>query len=197
MRTHRILAACCALMLLAAAPLASCQESARPLYQLNARLLNQLKAVSSEERFAAARELHRQGKAIIPLLIERSGECEPVYVGLMNPIVSTLHPEVTGMNCSGIIYAYMVELILARTDLAKGAGGEISWPLGADHHNYIYANGIILTGQDKAPSPKEMAAIQNIYLAWWQGNQGKTIDELRQDWKNRAAPLSGSPYHWK
>jgi len=93
------------------------------------------------------------------------------------------------VNYDGVFDAYIIELILSTAKLSEE-------DIRQNRHN-LFTRNIIIKNVD--PTPLEYAdilSIKMIYNNWWERNKGKSIEALRQDWKNNKRPLSGSKYSW-
>jgi hypothetical protein len=127
------------------------------------------------------------GKDAIPILISKIDVNRKSYSGFFNPLNSNLMSLV---NYDGVYAAYMIEFILSRDKLNET---EINDPMSY----IIYNRDVIIRPKDMRPLEyKDMLAIKNIYVAWWQQNKERPIGELRTEWKRKKRPLSNSIYRW-
>lgn len=92
---------------------------------------------------------------------------------------------------SGVIYAYVVELILGRDTLQDDK--DCTFLLGTG--DYVYGHGLIMRG-DNVIRATELAQVKQLYSRWWEENRNKGLSALRLEWKKFARPLSDSKYHW-
>ena len=168
-------------------------------------LINKLNSRNFEVRSGAILKLHQKGKAAIPLLLDHVGDCEaypPSERGLGFQDVSTAEeiPAERENNCSGLVYAYTIELILAGDKLSINPNhpetGDIR-VMGRHCPFYAYTFGLIVTKEEKALTSLQMVEVKKIYQDWWVKNKDRTIEQLRADWDVGMTPLSGSAYHWR
>ncbi len=159
-------------------------------------LIGTLKSESMMDRQAAFIELHALGKKAIPPLIDAINDDSMTFICLNNPISSTIS-QGSLSNYSGILAAYMIELILARDKLHLGGSGNSVWVFGSDPQNYIYDNGFIARNDGGDLMHRDIKDISEIYRTWWEQNKSRSIEGLRDDWQNNVRPLSGSDYHWE
>jgi hypothetical protein len=139
-------------------------------------------------------ELHKMGKNAIPLLIDGIGCNKRIAAAtLSNPMDSFLSFD---KICSGVINAYLIELILAREEIIQKNFFESPFILGHDQQNYLYLKGFITNRRGKLINKHDMTRIKMILKRWWEKNKDKAIEQLRDDWKNNFRPLSGSGYNW-
>ncbi|HTE00399.1 MAG TPA: hypothetical protein VK668_13995 [Mucilaginibacter sp.] len=121
------------------------------------------------------------GKNVIPYLIDNVDNKRKEYGGNFNPLNSNLYQIA---NFDGVHAAYVVELILSNSANAKA--------------RYVLFNRDIIV-KDAGYLPLEyndMIEIKRLYNNWWILNKEKPIDKLREDWRNKKRPLSGSHYNW-
>ena len=165
-------------------------------------LINKLNSRNFEVRTDAILKLHQKGKAAIPLLLDHVGDCEiypPFEMGFQDHSSSKMILAQSENNCSGLVYAYTIELILAGDTLVKPdppALGDIQ-VRGRHCRFHAYGFGLIVTKEEKALTPLQMVDAKKIYQDWWMKNKDKTIEQLRADWDVKMKPLSGSAYHWR
>ncbi len=163
-----------------------------------ATLIEELKSESLETRRSAIFELHRRGKESIPRLIDEISDDRKVSLFLHNPTSSYIHPG-SMVNFSGVLSAYVIELILARDKLYRDEHSNPHFILGAgknELHNYIYANGIIVRKDGDSLGYFDMITVRRIYEQWWHDHSRETLNQLRDDWSNYDTPLAGSIYSW-
>lgn len=141
--------------------------------------------------YQAIAEIHKGGKESIPLLIDRITDCEkPVPLIFSHP----LNSYIAGIHeCPGFLYAYMVEMILGAEQIDATPGSN-NYFMGAEE-NYVYWFGV-LWNDGKVAASKDLKAIQKIYRQWWEKNKEKSLRELREAWKDKKKPLSGSNFYW-
>ncbi len=159
-------------------------------------LIGTLKSESMMDRQAAFIELHALGKKAIPPLIDAIDDDSMTFICLNNPHSSTIS-QGSLSNYSGIMAAYMIELILARDKLKLGGSGDSVWVFGGDPQNYIYNNGFIVRNDGNDLMHRDVKDISEIYRTWWEQNKSRSIEGLRDDWQNNVRPLTGSDYHWE
>jgi hypothetical protein len=161
-------------------------------------LIVDLKSASIETRRSAIFELHRRGKQSIPKLIADIADDKKIPLNMQNPTSSYIHRG-SLVNFSGVLSAYVIELILARAELYWADNSNPDFLLGAGNeelHNYIYDGGIIVRKDGDDLGYFDMITVRNIYRNWWNDNGHKTIEQLRDDWWNYDTPLAGSDYSW-
>jgi hypothetical protein len=149
-----------------------------------------------EERLAqpVVFNIFKKGKQSIPHLIEMMDKHKEWGETLRHPDNQNGLVEYSE---SPFIYAYLVELILARKSLKRGSVRDSF--LGASE-NYIYWDGVIVACGSKDPVPvdeDEAENIYEIYYQWWRKNQHKSLRRLRAEWKKEIRPLSGTNYCWR
>lgn len=148
------------------------------------------------ERRAAIFALHRIGKQAIPALVTRIADAQVAGSGtvdLQNPILSSVLPNFQRDQFAGVLYAYIIELILGRETLSAEAG-KCDFLLAQD--DYLYGHGAIRKDPNSPLEPADLSRIQQIYLKWWDANRNKTLTQLRSEWKQSIRPLSSSEYRW-
>lgn len=158
------------------------------------RYLENLKTGSICQRRAAISGLHRMGKAAIPRLIEHIDDHEVApssTLMLANPLLSSA-PASQKNEFSGVINAYVVELILASATLRD----EKDCTFLLSERDYVYGWGVIMK-DGEVISAADLARVKQQYVQWWGKNQSKSLSTLRGEWKERIRPLTGSEYHWR
>jgi hypothetical protein len=206
MRPKAIIAA--ALVLFCSA-IASAQ---RPTVKLKLDILGQ--GGSFCETRAAIVALHEMGTEALPALIARINDQSKSVTPTMlqNPLSSQIAPEQLHEGYQGVLYAYVVELILGRTHLSKNYS-HCGFLLGNDEE-YLCKYGVIRK-RDGAIQPGDAPAqtrpdlketkpvdasdleqIRSTYLAWWALNANRPLEQLRADWQAGTRPLGGSKYQW-
>jgi hypothetical protein len=134
------------------------------------------------------------GKTAIPVLIDHIDDRDVApssTLMLENPIVSSA-PEVQKDEFSGVINAYVVELILASNALRDKRDCTFLLSEG----DYAYGWGVIMK-DGKLINATDLAHVKQQYLQWWGKNHNKSLSTLRVEWKKRIQPLTGSEYHWR
>jgi hypothetical protein len=159
-------------------------------------LIGQLKCESMMDRQAAFIELHALGKKAIPHLVDAIHDDSITFLCLHNPISSRITKGSLN-NFAGILAAYMIELILAKDKLQLGGYGDSLWVFGDDPQNYIYDNGVIARNDGGDLTHVNIKKVMEIYKTWWQQNEARSIEGLRDEWKNNVRPLTGSDFHWE
>lgn len=158
------------------------------------RNLETLKSGTTCQRRAAIVALHQMGKAAIPVLIEHIDDRDVApssTLMLENPMLSSA-PASQKDEFSGVIDAYVVELILARETLRDDKDCTFLLTEG----DYAYGWGVIMK-DGKLVSADELAHVKKQYLQWWEENRNKSLAALRVEWKKRIRPLTGSEFHWR
>jgi hypothetical protein len=46
-------------------------------------------------------------------------------------------------------------------------------------------------------SSKDLDAVKRAYSEWWNRNSSKELKKLRQEWKQKLRPLSGTVFSWQ
>jgi len=143
-------------------------------------------------------ETFKIGKPAIPLLIEYIDGDNKRIVGFPNPYSSTIG-AFDIPNYEGIIAAYAIELILAKDSLS---GNKITYEGTTQINPFkIYSYCVIARVENGVETQKEltlddMKIIKNTYRTWWNKNKDKSIEELRNEWKQGKFILSNSGYKW-
>jgi hypothetical protein len=174
---------------------AQLHESGAPEPALEGQLKS-LKNGSLCERRSAVMALHRAGIQAIPALIEHisDGEiAESSALLFQIPILSSRPPDAQDDYFAGVLYAYSVELILGRERLIVREG---PCDFLLDPGEYVYHSGVIRKKHRRLIEASDLPRVQQFYSRWWGTNRNKTLTQLRQDWKQSARPLNGSPYSW-
>jgi hypothetical protein len=160
------------------------------------RYLAKLKGGNVCERAAAIRNLHHMGKRVIPVLIQRIGDSEIANSStlmLANPALSYAPPGSQCDEYSGLLYAYVVELILARESLHT-ASQDCNF-LFKNLGDYAYPHGLIVKNE-KVIQASDLPKIKQLYSLWWGKHNNESLLSLRRDWAKSIRPLSGSEYGW-
>jgi hypothetical protein len=156
--------------------------------------LETLKSGRNCPRRAAIVALHQMGKTAIPLLIDHINDSDVApssTLMLANPILSSA-PASQKDELSGVINAYVVELILASETLRD----EKDCTFLLSEGDYAYGWGVIMK-DGEVISATDLAPVKQQYLQWWGKNHNKSLSTLRVEWKKRIRPLTGSEYHWR
>ena len=160
------------------------------------RHLDLLKNGTLCQKRAAVLALYEQGKKAIPALVDRIEDSEIAYQStnvLASPVISSAPPDSQHDQFAGVLYAYVIELILARDNVSRDETGSCKFLLGLD--DYVYGHGLILNGNELIKA-NDLSRIKQIYLRWWTGNRGKNLTEMRQEWQRLHRPLAGTEYRW-
>ncbi len=159
-------------------------------------LIDTLKSESLQHRQKAFVELHAMGKKAIPDLIEAIDDNDTTFIFMQNP--ASYNFETGALtNYAGILPAYVIELILARDKLKVSGQGDSLWVFSGDPQNYIFDSGVIVKKEGGPLTYRDMKKIAEIYRTWWKQNKNRSIEGLRDEWKNNVRPLTGSDYFWK
>lgn len=126
----------------------------------------------------------------MPFLLSKIGTTRPVEVALANPMSSKL---TAARSRSGVIAAYIVELILAKGELRIEPNDFL---LGSNPENYPYAVGMIMKSE-RAIEARELHAVMKVYEKWWESNHAKSLELLRAEWKRGQVSLKDSGYRWE
>jgi hypothetical protein len=171
------------------------QESIRKLGDDSTRVQNE-----------GAEELFEMGKRAIPSLINSIGSTETIAVAYWNPISSEAPPEGAKIRqLATEIYAYMIEIILSREEFVCD-GKDFMFLCSYDNHAY-YSFLLFDKKEDKmlteynddgtcTVSIDDLVKVRRVYSDWWDRNKDKSIEQLRDDWKNGVRPLTGTDYKW-
>jgi hypothetical protein len=154
-----------------------------------------LKTGTMCERRAAVSALHQMGKKAIPVLIAHISDAEIAKAStlmLANPLLSYVPRGSLRDEYSGVIYAYAIELILARDALHTGAG-DCMFLL--DNGDYAYSHGLIMKGQNVIGA-SDLERVKELYSQWWKTHRNEDLVTLQRDWSKSLRPLGGSAYHW-
>jgi len=141
---HSLIRSFCAVVLILAGCLCSLSQESAPKSDIQ-RYLETLKNGTTCQRRAAIMALHHLGKSAIPLLIEHVDDHDVARSStlmLANPILSYAPPGSQKDEFSGVIYAYVVELILARDALHDDNDCTFLLSQG----DYAYGHGLIMKG---------------------------------------------------
>ena len=157
--------------------------------------INDILSKDVVKRYNAVIHIHNHGKNAIPILIEKIDTDKMAWIAVKHPYNSNFLKEAM-TNYAGVLYAYVIELILGRENLVPNKY-PITWILGDSMDNYVYWYGVInCKGKRKSFDLDDMKAIKRIYQEWWDKNKSRPIEELRTDWENGIKPLTGSDYKW-
>ena len=157
--------------------------------------LNILKNENPDIKKKAIFELHEGGKKSIPLLIREISDNTKILCQIQNPKYSFYGEANTYF---GVLSAFVIELIIGRETLSTENSLKSQFLLGGDYNNYVYTKGVIIDEENnRSITEADLIEIRKIYEAWWEKNKSKSIEQLRNDWRNNIRPLSGSKYHWE
>lgn len=150
------------------------------------------------------KKIHSKGKIIIPDLIKKIDFRNEVVLHLFDPLSSKICISLSLDEYIGVFYAYLIELILKKDDIFT--------PLTYSPHSteYNYGSGIIFCCCRIAPrnlnadcstslvdlTYRDIMKIKQVYTEWWANNKDKSLEELREDYKNGIRPLTNSDYEW-
>lgn len=132
----------------------------------------------------------RQGKDAIPFLIEAIDTKEKGFVGYQDINSSTIYLGLSTNNYVGIRAAYMIEYIIANScETLQKNGSE-----------QLYKKGTIVKVENEQPvmeplTYQDMVKLKKIYSEWWKKNRGKTLNELKEEWRI-VKPLGDKKYTW-
>ncbi len=90
------------------------------------------------------------------------------------------------------MYAYEVELILAKEKL-RGDPKSCTFLVSPDDVAYSFGH---LTRNGEEITDSDLPDLKAAYEKWWNLNKGKTLEELRKEWRNGKKPLKGSEFSW-
>lgn len=146
--------------------------------------------------FNAIVKLHQFGKKSIPFLIDEISDRKACTLfSLVDPINSDYDIE-GDYNCLGFLYAYIVELILAKETLAEADNFPCCQYLGS-RLNCVFWDGMLRFSDGKAAQKKDLQEIKKVYKDWWRKNKHKSLRQLREDWRKGLVPLEKSKYYWR
>jgi hypothetical protein len=168
--------------------------------------LESLKLGTLYEKRLAVLTLYRLGKQAIRALVEHLKDSDPVpssTLMLHSPAISFVLPGADHDELEGVLYAYVIELIVANDNLATNERDDPHALLGV--RDYVYGQGVIVKGEYSPTdlsritlaNPSDLPEIQRIYSGWWRRNKNKPLAEMRREWKANRRPLTGSQYHWE
>lgn len=138
--------------------------------------------------------IFKDGKTSIPLLIDNISEKRGAFAfELKNPLNQKKEQFYLSF---GFLYAYLVELILAKDTLEIDLESK---KLLMSSDNYIFWEGSVIPGlSDRIVTADEaLIEIQRYYRQWWNENKHKSLQQLRKEWKLGKRPLNGSKYGWQ
>ncbi len=170
--------------------------------------LKSLKRETLSERSSAVIALHRLGKKAILALVEHISDAEIApssTLMLHTPFISAVYTGAPRDEFAGVLNAYVVELILAKDNLATT---ERDPHLLLSVGDYVYGQGALVKGESSTTDMSDVSGMSQVnatdlphikrtYSEWWRRNKNKTLAEMRRDWKANRCPLTGSPYHWE
>ena len=110
---------------------------------------------------------------------------------LANPMLSYAPAGSQRDEFSGVLYAYVIELILARDVLHDDKDCTFLLSQG----DYAYGHGVIAKGK-KVISSLELEHVKQRYSKWWEKNRNKGLYTFRFEWKKSIRPLTGSDFEW-
>ena len=141
-------------------------------------------------------EIHKEGNKIIPDLINSIDKNQKTSIGFIHPYSSTIYPF--HENYAGVLSAYMIEFLLGVEKLECIEVDVYSY----EQNPYqIFKYGVIVRKVNDKPimmplQENDMKKIKKIYQFWWEKNKTKSIEELREDWKNNKRALNNTEYIW-
>lgn len=143
-----------------------------------------------DDQRVAIRSLHDIGRQAIPLLIGSLDEDAPFdQIQLLDPKLSNIPPDSLERTRIGVLYAYVIELILGRSSLREVDRDGFLLP------DCVYTYGL-LKKEGQILRQEDMSALRQIYQQWWDRHSDTPLDELRQQWTEGDRPLSGSQFRW-
>jgi len=143
--------------------------------------------------------LHAQGKdAISALLTGITDSGKTVGLLLVNPDSSRLAGDLSFTYC-GLVNAYLVEVILARTQIKGDVEHNPQWYffLGSSAENYPYWLGVITKHSQGFAKESDLPVIAAQYRSWWERNKHRSLDQLRSAWARGDRPLTGTEFRWQ
>ncbi len=182
------------IVLISALPLLSFGQLPPLDWHLQARSdIERLKHGDQTQQKLAMFSLHQNAANAIPLLIELIDDRSPFeQITLKNPKLSGIPEEALHKTYMGVLAAYTVELILG-TEKLRGDRGDSSFLV--DPQDCVYDYGILHIDGGKI-TRSDLAKVKGIYQEWWNTHKDKSLQELRQEWKENKRPLSGTAYSW-
>src|SRR5262249_3976720 len=165
------------------------------------KYLDLLKRGANCERRSAVLGLYGQGKQAISTLVGHIHDAELAPSSnllLANPQLSYAPTGSQHDQFAGVLYAYVIELILAKPTLSNevvfsAKENTCKYLLGLD--DYVYGHGLIFYG-DELIKADDLPRVEQIYLQWWDRNGNKSLAKMRQEWKASRRPLTGTQYRW-
>jgi len=136
------------------------------------------------------------GKKAIPALLEHLADTEIAPMSTLifvNPMLSWIPPGSDHDQPAGVLYAYVIELIVAKAALSDDGGSCSNFLL--NKNDYVYGRGLIMHG-DEIINAGDLPRIKQIYLQWWDRNRSKSLARIRREWKASHRPLTGTQYNW-
>lgn len=163
-------------------------------------------SVYSETKVEHIKLVHSKGKSIIPILIKYIDIEVETYNGLM--VIDSLfqYPYFRLSEYYGVFFAYLIDLILAKEEIFIPNVR----PLYYLTDTYKYETGLLYDYCKIAPSDvlqknkrkyidlkySDIKKIKEFYSKWWKKNKNKSLEKLREDYKNGVRPLANSGYEW-
>jgi hypothetical protein len=167
---------------------------ATALGECKGRISSSILLKKQPDRLASIAFLHAQGKDSIASLLADLNDTETESIVLSNPLSSTLGDL---QPYCGIISAYFIELILARSRLHLDSGEDYI-VLGWNPEDYPFRLGSMkITEDDKTIQKTDVPKIALLYQEWWHKNKDRSMEELRASWAKGDTPLAKSPYVWR
>jgi hypothetical protein len=163
------------------------------------KYLDLLKSGTLCEKRSAVLSLHGQGKQAVRILLEHIDDTEIAPSSTLvfqNPVLSYVPPGSQHDQFAGMLYAYVIELILAKNTLSQDGGKNCDFHFLLGPNDYVYGHGLIFKGNEELIDATDLPRIKQIYLRWWDKNQDKSLAQMRQEWKASHRPLAGSQYKW-
>jgi hypothetical protein len=141
-----------------------------------------------DDSLSFSSEFFEMGKELIPELISFIDLNQIGFMGYHNASSSYIGPY--SFNFTGMRAAYLIEYILSDEYVANYHK--------LRRHKFIYRLGIIFQkGQEEALHLNDMKAIKKKYATWWEKNKFKSLDELKEDWRENKRALNNTAYEWK
>ena len=168
-------------------------------------------SISLKESLDGLLYIYRQGKDVIPYLIDSIGNTEISLMGdFLNPKVSII-PDYLFVP-KGCLYAYYINYIMEKDNVddlpnikeqlfSKWDYSEEIWEEAISPIR-LYKFGIISKKTEDIDSiipvkGEDMKKIQAIYAKWWERNKDKTLEEMRDIWRLQPSIIDSAGYIWK
>ena len=160
------------------------------------QLITKLENGPQPERRDAILSLHRFGKEAIPFLIANISNDKETDIMLANPRNSDLRLTLAAKTYAGTLAAFVIELILNRTQIKLGPNDHPDFLLGDNPDNYLSWEGVIVKNKGQAKRA-DLPRIKALYQQWWEANKSESLEKLREKQKSGGRVLDKRPYYWK